>query len=96
MEKARPDLWPDEKSADRALKMLYSTLSLCSGAAAGTQGQSPIRYLIEKCPYVRPLRYQPCGAKLNRRTAVYDPAVLPDPRAWLEDRLGPLAFFEIK
>jgi putative DNA primase/helicase len=95
MVKARPDLWPDEKSADRALKM-HSTLSLCSGAAAGTQGQSPIRYLIEKCPYVRPLRYQPCGAKLNRRTAVYDPAVLPDPRAWLEDRLGPLAFFEIK
>jgi hypothetical protein len=33
---------------------------------------------------------------LKRRTAAFDPTVLPDPRAWLEDRLGPLSFFEIK
>jgi len=40
--------------------------------------------------------YQLAGPKMNRRTALFDPAVLPDPRAWLEDRLGPLAFFEIR
>jgi hypothetical protein len=96
MVKARPDLWPNMKAAERALKMLYKTLSLCSGAEAGSDGQSLIGYYIRLCPSVRPLRYQPRGPKQKRRTAVYDPAVLPDPRAWLEDRLGPLAFFEIK
>jgi hypothetical protein len=32
---------------------------------------------------------------MKRRTAAFDPVVLPDPCAWLESRLGPLAFFEI-
>jgi hypothetical protein len=32
---------------------------------------------------------------MNKREAYFDPAVIPDPRAWLEERLGPLAAFEV-
>jgi hypothetical protein len=41
------------------------------------------------------LRYQPCGLKQRWRAAWVDPGVVPDARAWLEARLGPLAGFEI-
>ena len=40
--------------------------------------------------------YQPAGPGMKPRTAFVDPAVLPDPRAWLEQRLGPLAKFELE
>jgi putative DNA primase/helicase len=37
------------------------------------------------------VRYQLAGAKMNRRRGYFDPAVIPDPSAWLEAWLGPLA-----
>ena len=40
-------------------------------------------------------RYQRAGARQKWRTGIYDPAVVPDLRAWLETRLGPLAGFHI-
>jgi hypothetical protein len=96
MVKARPDLWPNTRAADRTLETFFHrTLSPCSGAEAGTSRQSPVEYYTGLCRDVRPLRYQLRGPKQNRRAAVYDPAVLPDPRTWLEKRLGPLAFFEL-
>jgi hypothetical protein len=30
---------------------------------------------------------------MNRRVSYLDPAVIPDPRAWLEERLGSLKVF---
>jgi hypothetical protein len=41
------------------------------------------------------VRYQHPGARQKWRLAWVDPAVVPDPRAWLETRLGPLAGFEL-
>jgi hypothetical protein len=41
------------------------------------------------------LRYQPAGTKQRWRTAWVDPAVVPNPRKWLENRLGPIAAFEV-
>jgi hypothetical protein len=41
------------------------------------------------------VRYQHPGARQKWRYAWVDPAVVPDARAWLEARLGPLAGFEI-
>jgi hypothetical protein len=95
MVKARPDVWANEKAAERALKLLYKTLSRRSGAPVGTSGHRSIE-ILHKTMSLRSVTYQPCGPKMNRRAAAFDPAVLPDPRAWLESRLGPLAFFEIK
>jgi putative DNA primase/helicase len=40
------------------------------------------------------VRYQLSGPKQNWHHAWVDPAVVPDARAWLEARLGPLAGFE--
>ncbi|WP_342111624.1 hypothetical protein [Methylobacterium sp. SI9] len=41
-------------------------------------------------------RYQRPGARQKWRTGAYDPAVVPNLRAWLEGRLGPLAGFELE
>jgi putative DNA primase/helicase len=46
-------------------------------------------------PRVERFRYQQPGARQKWRTGGFDPAVVADPRAWLEARLGPLAKFEI-
>lgn len=40
-------------------------------------------------------RYQRPGPRQKWRTGAYDPTVVPDPRAWLESRLGPIAGFHI-
>jgi hypothetical protein len=42
------------------------------------------------------VNYQLVGARQHWRSARFDPAVVPDPRAWLEARLGPLAGFEVE
>lgn len=47
------------------------------------------------CNGVPCFRYQRAGAKQKWRTGAYDPAVIPDPREWLESRLGPLSGFHI-
>ena len=59
-------------------------------------GTNPYKedFYIGKCPRVR-FRYQRPGARQKWRTGDFDPAVVPDPRAWLESRLGPLAAFHI-
>jgi len=44
---------------------------------------------------VHRVRYQHPGERQKWRLAWVDPAVVPDARAWLESRLGPLAGFEI-
>lgn len=59
-------------------------------------GTSPLKGSPKgECP--QPLcrvTYQRSGAGRRRVQAVYDPAVVPDPRAWLAERLGDLAAFE--
>ena len=40
------------------------------------------------------VRYQRAGAKQRWKEARFDPAVVPDPRGWLEARLAPLVGFE--
>jgi hypothetical protein len=35
------------------------------------------------------------GGQAEAPRGHFRPAALPDPRAWLENRLGPLVFFEI-
>ncbi|MCJ2043768.1 hypothetical protein MKK58_04345, partial [Methylobacterium sp. J-078] len=40
-------------------------------------------------------RYQRAGARQKWRTGAFDPSVIPNPRAWLESRLGPIAGFHI-
>jgi len=46
---------------------------------------------VPKLPGFVEVRYQLVGPKMKRRIGYFDPAVISDPRAWLEARLGPLA-----
>lgn len=41
------------------------------------------------------MTYRPAGAGQKDRQARFDLALIADPRAWLESRLGPLAHFEM-
>jgi hypothetical protein len=45
---------------------------------------------IPAIPHFEPVIYQLAGAKMKRRLAYFDRNMIPDPRAWLEARLGPL------
>jgi hypothetical protein len=40
------------------------------------------------------MTYGVMSALRHPASGFYDPAVMPDPRGWLEARLGPLAEFE--
>ena len=54
-----------------------------------------IRVYQGLCPDVRSSEYQLAGPKLHRRAAIVDLGACPDPKAWLEKRLGPLSHFEL-
>jgi hypothetical protein len=48
---------------------------------------------VPALPRFEQVVYQLKGPKMNRRLGHFDRALIPDPRAWLEERLGPLAAF---
>jgi Bifunctional DNA primase/polymerase, N-terminal len=90
-----PKVWSNEKAADRTLKTLNVGTKFSKDLSEGTRGQRPLYiYYRELCPCVRTVIYQPVGPKKNRRAAYFNPELVPDARAWLESRLGPLAYFE--
>lgn len=86
-----PEIWPSDGAARN---WVYRH----SGAAAdkGHTVTEPYKdhSYIGFCDGVR-FRYQRPGPRQKWRTGAYDPAVVPDPRAWLESRLGPIAGFHI-
>ncbi|CAA9360622.1 MAG: hypothetical protein AVDCRST_MAG90-2993 [uncultured Microvirga sp.] len=60
-----------------------------------TSGQNPIKDILYREMTACDFRYQRPGARQKWRNGAFDPAVVPDPRAWLEARLGRLAGFEV-
>ncbi|WP_167858773.1 hypothetical protein, partial [Methylobacterium nonmethylotrophicum] len=84
-----PEIWP---TPGAARNWLYRRPA--SQAHSVTEPYKEGTY-IGFCDAVERFRYQQPGARQKWRTGAYDPAVVPDPRAWLEARLGPLAKFEI-
>ena len=85
-----PKTWPTARAADNwrqrctdtqipIEKLLHRDLSVC-----GPQDRRPIAF-----------RYQHLGERQKWRQGYADPDIVPDPRAWLEARLGALAGFEI-
>ena len=50
-----------------------------------------VRQGIPRLARFEAAEYQLAGAKMKRRLGYFDPAVIPDARAWLGVRLGPLA-----
>ena len=62
-----PEIWPNDKAADRTLR----------------EGVPVLPGFIQ-------VSYQLKGPKMKLRVGYFDPAIIPDPHAWLETKLGPL------
>ncbi len=79
-----PELWPTREAAkkDRRRK--------------GTNDYYRDLYNSRMSPSSAEVTYRPAGAGHRIRTARVDLAHIPDPQAWLRNRLGPLASFEIQ
>jgi putative DNA primase/helicase len=83
-----PEIFPSADAAEAALARAGgSRHSLREGLYKGMSGTSPPRGAIV-------YRYRQAGPGRRSVLALVDPAACPDPRAWLEARLGPLAMFE--
>jgi hypothetical protein len=84
--RAYPELWPDRAGTGgrpEAARKAFQRARL---------GTLPIREHYAECP--QPLRaaaYQRAGAGCRKESVWFDPARVADIRAWLQDRLGPLA-----
>jgi putative DNA primase/helicase len=97
MTRLYPKVWANERAAYRTLETLNTLTKSFKNILPGTSGQSPCKiYYQGLCQGVRSVTYQPDGPKKKRRIAWFNPELAPDPRAWLEDRLGPLAQFEVE
>lgn len=79
-----PELWPTREAAkkDRRRK--------------GTNDYYRDLYNSKMSPSSVEVTYRPAGAGHRVRTARVDLARIPNPEAWLSNRLGPLASFEIR
>jgi hypothetical protein len=78
--KAWPDVWANSQAAKDWLRDEHGGVRLYS---------SPYKGKLHR------VRYQLAGPKQKWKPAWFDTAVVPDPRSWLESRLGPLADFRL-
>lgn len=83
MAKAFPDLWP---SRDAAKKQNQRRGTNCYYGGLSNSSLSLSSSVVT---------YRPAGAGQKDRQARFDLALIPDPGAWLEARLGTLAHFEM-
>jgi putative DNA primase/helicase len=91
MARCWPEVWPNE----RAAKWTLENLKRFTAPLGGSQGPENVRrFSIRFTAPLTSFRYQVPGARLKPRIGFYDPTIVPDPRKWLEARLGPLALFE--
>jgi hypothetical protein len=85
MARAWPGVWATAKAARDWLNLKSVDFPLIIDSIKGDSTLFPLLRF----------RYQPAGVKQRWRLAWVDPAVVPDARAWLEARLGPLAGYEV-
>jgi putative DNA primase/helicase len=85
MARCFPDLWP---TAHAAKQDRWRTRTVTNGYYRKVYNSQMLRSSGT-------VTYQPAGAGQKPREAVFDVAVIRNPRAWLEDRLGPLVRFEV-
>jgi hypothetical protein len=85
MAKCWPGVWPTAEVARDCLKARTNTSS----------GESPIWNSTLYKTFPACGRYQLPGGRQKWRTARFDLSVIPDPKAWLTERLGALAGFEL-
>jgi putative DNA primase/helicase len=79
-----PELWPTRETAKK------------DGQRKGTNCYYRNLYNSRMSPSSAEVTYRPTGAGHRARTARVDLTRIPDPEAWLINRLGPLASFDIR
>ncbi|GAA0295229.1 hypothetical protein [Rhodovulum strictum] len=79
-----PELWPTREAAKK------------DGQRKGTNGYYRDLYNNRMSPSSAEVTYRPEGAGHRARTARVDLCRIPDPEAWLTNRLGPLASIEMR
>ncbi|MDN2579003.1 toprim domain-containing protein [Aquibium sp. ELW1220] len=79
-----PDLWPTREAAKK------------DGQRKGTNCYYRSFYNSRMSPSSVEVTYRPIGAGHRARIALVDLARIPDPEAWLTNRIGPLASCEIR
>ena len=84
--------------AGKAFSGLFKAEGLKKARRSGRgtrEGPALIEYIISTGPSLLPLRYQKVGERQRpaRTATLMDPTAA---RAWLEERLGPLAVFEVE
>jgi putative DNA primase/helicase len=77
---AYPGLWPSKRAAEQAFYR---------GRCTTNPYEEP---LLGECRAPLRVAYQVVGPGQRAAVAWFDPLVVPDPEAWLSDRLGPLAW----
>jgi putative DNA primase/helicase len=80
MARAYPDLWENHEAAKKAKQR------------SGTNAYNDT-YIKAFVPLL--VGYRPVGAGQKDRRGWFDMTIISDPRAWLEERLGPLAKYEV-
>ncbi|RVI05000.1 hypothetical protein CN200_32120 [Sinorhizobium meliloti] len=75
-------LFDGEEAARKAYKRMPS-------------GTSPYKKFIKGSVPLGSVKYRLAGERQRSATATFDLSRIPDPRAWLTERLGPLAVFEM-
>jgi putative DNA primase/helicase len=83
MAKAFPDLWTGYEAARKQTQR------------TGTNCYYRTLYNSEMSRSSSVVAYRPAGAGQKERQARFDVGLIPDPHTWLEQRLGPLAHFEV-
>jgi putative DNA primase/helicase len=78
-----PELWPTREAAKK------------DGQRKGTNGYYRDLYNSRMSPSSAEVTYRPAGAGHRARTARVDLARIPDPEAWLTNRIGTLAACEV-
>jgi putative DNA primase/helicase len=102
MVKCFPALRPNETAAKRALEELPEAMRSRTGSESlkeesGTQNRGPGHSSCESFPFIDfdPVLYQPAGKGMQKRHGFFISTLVPDARAWLEERLGlELVYFE--
>jgi len=79
-----PDLWPSHEAAKK------------DGQRNGTNDYYRDLYNSRMSPSSVEVTWRPAGPGHRARTARVDLSRIPDPEAWLTNRLGPLASFEMR
>ncbi|WP_343081364.1 toprim domain-containing protein [Ostreiculturibacter nitratireducens] len=79
-----PELWPTREAAKK------------DGQRKGTNDYYRDLYNSRLSPSSAEVTYRPEGAGHRPRSARVDLSLIPDPEAWLTNRLGPLASFEMR